>query len=211
MLLLTFRVVRENYAVDVARVVEVVPKVEPRPIPRTPSFLAGLFGYRGRVVPAIDMGLLLGKVSAPSRLSTRVIVVEARKLESGQGHVAPAEPHRVGGKGREGSLLLGLIAEQVNDVIRVDQQKVVFPSMRIDDAPFLGEMIQIDSRGQSLAQLIDVDRVLPESLRDALFGGWEKTDEHPGGSTDAPGDHGSNEIGIDATSPSDVILGAGRR
>ena len=94
MLLLTFRVAQDLYAVDVTRVVEVVPRVDPRPIPRTPPFLAGLFGYRGRVVPAIDMGLLLGKACAPARLSTRVILVEARDARSGGQDRAP---RRAGG------------------------------------------------------------------------------------------------------------------
>lgn len=169
MLLLTFRVAQDLYAVDATRVVEVVPRVEPRPIPRTPAFLAGVFGYRGRVVPAIELGSLLDKGVAPGRLSTRVIVVSARKRSAERGD----KP-----KSTEESLLLGLIAEQVHDVVRVDQHQVAFPSLQLDDAPYLGAMIQVDPLTRSLAQLIEVDSVLPPSLRDALFGGWEKTDEH---------------------------------
>ena len=70
MLLLTFTAGPNRYAIDVTRIVELVPRVELRKIPHAPAFLAGLLGYRGKVVPVIDLGLLLdvppaGIVSAP--------------------------------------------------------------------------------------------------------------------------------------------------
>ena len=75
MLLLTFTAGANRYAVDVARVVEVVPRVELRKIPHAPAFLAGLLGYRGKVVPVIDLGLLLGVAPCQDCLSTRIILV----------------------------------------------------------------------------------------------------------------------------------------
>jgi chemotaxis-related protein WspB len=254
MLLLTFRVAQDLYAVDAARVAEVVPRVEPRPIPRTPAFLAGLFGYRGRVVPAIDLGLLLGNGPSPGRLSTRVILVEARRAggvnplsssppvlrgsrrgfpEPGRSDTEPPSiPPEYRGdviedrgftpparqdtrqetpSARQMPLLLGLIAEQVNDVIRVDQDGIVFPSMRLDDAPYLGAMIQVDSHAQSLAQMIDVDWVLPPALRDALFGGWEKTDEHAETSPDADRGEAENAAETGVESKSELDLGVAAR
>lgn len=205
MLLLTFRVAQDLYAVDVARVAEVVPRIEPRPIPRTPAFLAGLFGYRGRVVPAIDLGLLLGKTSSPGRLSTRVILVEARDARPESRDREDSPP------ARRIPFLLGLIAEQVNDVIRIDQDKVVFPSMRLEDAPYLGAMIQVDAGAQSLAQLIDVDWILPPALREALFGGWEKTDEHADSSPITVGDVVENDAATEDESKSEIDQGVAVR
>ena len=75
MLLLTFTAGANRYAVDVARVVEVVPRVELRKIPHAPAFLAGLLGYRGKVVPVIDLGLLLDVAPCRDCLSTRIILV----------------------------------------------------------------------------------------------------------------------------------------
>jgi chemotaxis-related protein WspB len=196
MLLLTFRVAQDLYAVDATRVVEIVPRVDPRPIPRTPDFFVGLFGYRGRVVPAIDLSLLLGKAPAPGRLSTRVILVEARKSQVGRHPSQPAgEP-----------LLLGLIVEQVNEVVRVDDARIAFPSMRLEGAPYLGAMVRVDPDARSLAQLIEVDSVLPGSLRDALFGGWEKTDEID--ARDRRGSDRANKPSLDETPRSEVPQGA---
>ena len=58
-----------------ARVVELVPRVELRPVPHAPAFLAGLLGYRGKVVPVIDLGVLLELAPCRGSLSTRIILV----------------------------------------------------------------------------------------------------------------------------------------
>ena len=61
MLLLVFRVAGDPYAIEATRVVEVVPRVELRALPHArPEALAGLFRYRGQMVPVIDLGVLLG-------------------------------------------------------------------------------------------------------------------------------------------------------
>ena len=46
-----------------------------KPCPRAPQGVAGLFDYRGKRVPVIDLSLLtLGK-PAQQRLSTRIVLV----------------------------------------------------------------------------------------------------------------------------------------
>ena len=85
MLLLTFQAAGQLYAVDAARIVEVVPRVNLRPLPHAQAFLAGVFEYRGDVVPVVDLGVLLGAGPAPDRLSTRIILVD-------RAAVAPRKP-----------------------------------------------------------------------------------------------------------------------
>ena len=75
MLLLTFKAGANRYAIDVARIIELVPHVELTTIPHAPSFLAGLLGFRGSVIPVIDLGLLLNSVPCRDCLSTRIILV----------------------------------------------------------------------------------------------------------------------------------------
>ena len=81
MLLLTFRAAESLYAVDVARVVEVVPRIDLRRLPHAPAFLAGVFDYRGMVVPVVDLGILLGSEACRDRLSTRIILVDSRPAD----------------------------------------------------------------------------------------------------------------------------------
>ena len=76
MLLLTFTAGANRYAVDVARVVELVPRVDLRSIPHAPAFLAGLLGYRGKMVLVIELGLLLDVGPCRDCLSTRIILVD---------------------------------------------------------------------------------------------------------------------------------------
>ncbi len=85
MLLLTFTVAGEPYALDVASVVELVPRVPLRAVPHAPAYLVGLLEYRGEVVPVIDLGLLLASTPSGERLSTRIILVAAAQGKGGGG------------------------------------------------------------------------------------------------------------------------------
>jgi chemotaxis-related protein WspB len=147
MLLLLFRVIDQRYALAARRVVEVVPRVDLRPIPHAPEFLAGLFNYRGRAVPVVDLGRLLGASSSLDRLDTRIILAR--------------EPGECGGR------LLGLVAEHVSEVATVRDDQVVLPGMSLEDAPYLGEVVRTEA---GLVQVIAVEKVLSESLRNAIFG-----------------------------------------
>ena len=137
MLLLTFQAAGQRYAVDAARVVEVVPRVRTRPLPHAPAHLTGVFEYRGEVVTVVDLGTLLGAGAAPDRLSTRIILVD-----------------RDGGGRRE---LLGLVAEHVDDLASVDPAAIAPIPAAIPDAPYLGGLAETDA---GLVQLLLVDRIL---------------------------------------------------
>ena len=81
MLILTFTAGGNRYAVEAARVIELVPRVELRCMPHAPAFLAGLLDYRGTVVPVVDLGLLLGSSPCQDRLSTRIILVNDTRID----------------------------------------------------------------------------------------------------------------------------------
>jgi chemotaxis-related protein WspB len=149
MLLLMFRVMEGWYAVAADRVVEVVPRVDLRAVPHAPGALAGVFRYRGKVVPVIDLGMLMGEGACRPRLSTRIIVVDAAQ------------------RGSDETEWLGMVAEQVNDVRKVSEDEATAPPMRLERAPYLGPIVQ--SREQ-IVQLIEVDRVLTGTLRNAWHG-----------------------------------------
>ncbi|MHC5544946.1 chemotaxis protein CheW [Singulisphaera rosea] len=151
MLLLVFKIADDAYAVDAEKVVEVVPRVNLRAVPHAPEYLAGLFHYRDTMAPVIDMNQLIDGHPCRDRLSTRIILV--------QSPVAGGAP-----------FLLGLMAERVDDLKSVSGKRAMFPAMPLSGAPYLGPIIQAD---ETLVQLIDVEQVLPEALREALFGALE--------------------------------------
>ncbi|HMN96393.1 MAG TPA: chemotaxis protein CheW [Phycisphaerales bacterium] len=63
------------YAVAIEEIVEVLPMVESRPIPAAPSWLLGAINRRGRLLPLIDGGLLLGGAAVEPRRSSRVVLI----------------------------------------------------------------------------------------------------------------------------------------
>ena len=178
MLLLTFRAAENLYAMDVARVVKVVPRINLRRLPHAPGFLAGVFDYHGTVVPVVDLGILLGSESCRDRLSTRIILVDSRPAAPSR----PGQPGEAAGTDRQDTAtsgsrqqeqpceqrrwLLGLIAEQVSDVSSVKPEQVISSSIQLPQTPYLGAIVQID---HAMVQLIAVDRVLEDPLRRSFF------------------------------------------
>jgi len=75
MLALTFEVGSDRVAVDVRRVREVVPRVRLNPLSGGPSWVAGMFVYRGRVIPVIDLHRFIGAGECPPHLSSRIILL----------------------------------------------------------------------------------------------------------------------------------------
>ncbi|MGP0068277.1 MAG: chemotaxis protein CheW [Isosphaeraceae bacterium] len=148
MLILTFSAGGNRYAVDVARVVELVPRVELRVMPHAPGFLAGYLGYRGQVVPVIDLGLLLGAGPCPDRLNTRIILVKYTP-----------EDHNQSEDGQAGKLL-GLIAEQVSDLTRVQPEQVTPAPMQLPQAPYLDTIAQTDEGFVPLIQVSKLSLVI---------------------------------------------------
>jgi chemotaxis-related protein WspB len=74
MLALVFQVGKDKVAVDVRRVREVVPRVSLTPVNGGPAWIAGVFVYRGRVVPVVDLHRLAGAGECPPHLSSRIIL-----------------------------------------------------------------------------------------------------------------------------------------
>jgi chemotaxis-related protein WspB len=146
MQLLVFRIAGDLYAVEAARVVEVAPRIELRAVPHAPAALAGLFRYRGQMVPVIDLGMLLGSRPCRRLLSTRMILVD---------EPVPAQ----------GTAVLGLIAEHVSDLRRVDDDQILAPPLLLGRNPYLGSIVSTDL---GLIPMIAVERVFAEPLRGIL-------------------------------------------
>jgi len=171
MLLLTFTAGANRYAIDVVRMVELVPNVELRSIPHAPPFLAGLLDYRGKVVPVIDLGLLMGTTRCRDCLGTRIILVnDARgdhNHEKDDRDDSSENQARSPSRLMPASSLLGLIGEQVNELTYVQPEQVVPSPIRLPQAPFLDAIVQTD---QGIVQLIAVERVRDATLCDNLLG-----------------------------------------
>ena len=144
MLYLLFRLDRDRYLLDVRQVAEVLPMIGIMRIPQAPLVVAGTLNYRGTLVPAIDLAQVLIGRPARKRLHTRIIVAQTTD-DSG----APQ--------------LLGLIAENVTETLRREATDFSASGVAV---PHLGA-VATDEEG--LAHRIEVDQLLPASVRNLLF------------------------------------------
>jgi chemotaxis-related protein WspB len=145
MLVLTFQIGNDRLALDIRRVREVVPRVQLERIAASPPWLAGVFVYRGRAVPVLDLARLLGAPECPPHLSSRIILVPVGKPET----------------------LLGLLAAQVADICPVEPSDQPLPGLNAPGQPDLGLTIVHDG---GILHLLDLDRLLPDPVRNLLGG-----------------------------------------
>ena len=75
MLGLTFQIADDRLALDVRRIIEVVPSVRLKQVIGVPTWLAGVCLFRGHVIPVVDLYRLAKVGDCPEQLSTRIIIV----------------------------------------------------------------------------------------------------------------------------------------
>ncbi len=139
MLVLTFQTGSDRLALDVRRVREVVPRVRLQPVACGPPWLAGVFVYRGQVVPVVDLHRLLGGGECQPQLSARIILV----------------PQTFAG----GERLVGLLAARVDDVREMPLPAHSPTHLLAPGQPDLGPVL---ADGAEVVRLVDVDRLLPQ-------------------------------------------------
>lgn len=135
MLMLFFSVGDERYAIESREIVEIIPLVLLKTFPQKPEHIAGVFNYRGCIVPVIDLCQLMQGKPCSDNLSTRIILVNYC------GHI------------------LGLMAEQVVETLHKSESEFVDSHIQIDAAPYLGKMI-LDDKG--MIQCIRIEYLLSE-------------------------------------------------
>lgn len=114
---LTFRLARETFAVDVAKVREILDFVAITKVPQTPEFMRGVINLRGSVVPVVDMKLKFGMELTEKTVNTCIIVLEV---------IIENE-----------TTIVGALADSVQEVVELD------PS-QIEPPPRIGMKLSID-------------------------------------------------------------------
>lgn len=147
MLLLVFEAGNNRYGIEASEIIEVVPVVSFKRIPHAPAYVAGLFNYRGSVVPVIDLQALLGETPARRLLSTRVMVV---RFSSAHG------PERQ----------LGLLAERITETRRCRPEELQPAGVKPEEAKYLGPVL---AESGSFVQKVTVSEILSEDVKQILF------------------------------------------
>ncbi|MCK5240990.1 chemotaxis protein CheW [bacterium] len=76
LLVVTFRLDKEDFAFEALFVREIIRNQETNKLPKMPLFIEGLIKYRGIVVPIMNLSLRLGQKPHSATDETRIIVVE---------------------------------------------------------------------------------------------------------------------------------------
>ena len=135
---LTFVLAEEVFAVDVARVREILEITTITKVPQVPDFMRGVINLRGCVVPVIDLRLKFAMEETAQTVNTCIIVVEV--MMDGE------------------NIVLGALADSVQEVIEME------PS-QIEAAPHIGTHLRTEFiRGMGkhdgrFVMILDIDKV----------------------------------------------------
>lgn len=139
---LTFKLDEEVFALDVAKVREILEYSGVTKVPRTPDFMRGVINLRGSVVPVIDMRLKFGMSATEATVNTCTIVVEVRMEDE--------------------VVVLGALADSVQEVVELEPEQ-------IEAAPHIGTRLNTEFiRGMGkldnrFIMILDIDRVFSEA------------------------------------------------
>ena len=136
---LTFTLDGEVFALEIARVREVLEYRGVSRVPRAPEFLRGVINLRGSVVPVVDLKTKFGMGRTEAGVDACIVIAEVE---------VDGEP-----------MVLGALADAVQEVIELDEGQIEPP-------PRMGTRLRTDfirgmgRRDDAFLILLDVDRVL---------------------------------------------------
>ena len=102
MLFLQFKVGNDRYVLEVKNIIEIVPFVHLKLIPKAPPYLAGLLNYRGTTIPVIDISYLMNNMACELKLSSRIALIKYT-VDDGK------------------SICLGLLSEHMTETVRFNE------------------------------------------------------------------------------------------
>jgi purine-binding chemotaxis protein CheW len=133
--LVIFQLGREEFAVEVTQVREIIRMQDITRMPKAPSFVEGIINLRGQIIAVLDLAQRLSLEAAERGPETRIIVVEA------------------------GDVKVGMIVDSVSEVMRINEDEVEpSPALAADvEAVYLKGVVKQDNR---LIILLDLTRIL---------------------------------------------------
>ena len=145
---LAFRLGREEFALQVLKVREIMGIQEITAVPQTPVYVKGVINLRGRVIPVVDLRLKFGLPEIEYTQRTCIIVVQIKTPDGG-------------------TSLTGIVVDEVSEAVNI-------AAGEIEDTPDFGDGVatpyilgMAKSKGK-VKILLDIDRVLSTQDLDGL-------------------------------------------
>ncbi|MGB9920246.1 MAG: chemotaxis protein CheW [Moorellales bacterium] len=156
--LVTFRLGREEFALDIARVREIIRVPDIVAVPKAPAFIEGVVNLRGTILPVIDLRKRFGLSTIARDERARVVVMET--------------------DGR----LTGLIVDSVREVLKVPREDIEPPPellTEVIERRFIRGIAKV-ARGERLVIVLDTAEVLSFREREELADFEARLDEAGG-------------------------------
>jgi purine-binding chemotaxis protein CheW len=136
---LAFHLDREEFAIQVLKVREIIGVQEITAVPKTPAYLKGVFNLRGKVIPVVDLRMKFGLQELEYTQRTCIIVVNV--------------------EGETGQMLMGIVVDGVSEVLSLTVADIEdTPDFGSDvSTPFLLGMAKVKDK---VKILLDIDKVL---------------------------------------------------
>lgn len=135
---LTYRLEDEIFAVDVAKVREILDYTPATKVPGTPDFMRGVINVRGNVIPVVDMRLKFGLSRTEKTVDTCIVVLEISMEDE--------------------EIVLGALVDSVQEVFELEASSIKPPPRM--GTKWKTEFIKgIGKRNENLIIILDIDRV----------------------------------------------------
>ena len=135
---ITFKLGDELFAIDVARVREVLDLSEITRVPTAPSYMRGVVNVRGSAIPVVDLRLKFGLPAVADTVNSRIVVLELDL----DGQFA----------------VVGGLADSVHEVLELERAQIREPpriAMR-----WRADMIEgLGKKGEQFIIVLDIARV----------------------------------------------------
>ncbi len=132
---LTFRLLDEEYGIDILQVQEIKNYSHITPIPNTPSFVKGAMNLRGTVVPIVDLRIKFDLPEAEYTQYTVIIVVTIQDR------------------------VVGMVVDAVSDVLNVGSEDFE-PAPSLGGGVDTSFMKGLAKNGDRLITLLNIDKVI---------------------------------------------------
>lgn len=136
---LTFALGKEDYGIEILKVMEIIGMMNVTAVPQVPPFVKGVINLRGKVIPVIDLRLKFGLPEIGYTSETCIIVVNL-----------------------EGSLI-GIIIDRVNEVLDILQENIE-PAPQFGSDVKTDFIMGIGKVSESVKILLDIAKVLTEDM-----------------------------------------------
>lgn len=141
---LTFDLGKEVFGIEIKYVTEIVGLQNINPLPDAPDYIKGLINLRGSIIPVIDMRLRLKKEPVAYNDRTCIVVINITDL------------------------LFGLIVDQVDEVLMIDDNDIVLPPG--SKAGYQSRYIKgIGKSGNGIRLLLDCEKLFTEELDEVIM------------------------------------------